>query len=98
MQNEDRNKVVEHFWHNTFARSYLEGENETVHMLKAILIIFIRRKSLTEAAARAESECVNILLPAIYIRSKRFGKKFGSEQLPMWLFVKGCLKHSTQRN
>lgn len=69
-----------------------------MHVLKAILIIFIRGKSFTESAARAESECVNILLPAIYIRSKRFGEKFGSEQLPMWLFVKGCLKHSTQRN
>jgi len=98
MQNEDRRKVVEYIWHNTFARSYSEGENETRCMLKAILIIFIERKSLTEAAASAESECVNILLPAIYFRSKRFGKKFGSGQLPMWLYVKGCLKHSTQRN
>lgn len=61
----------------------MEGENETVHMLKAIVIIFIRRKSLAETAARAKSECVNVLLPVIYIRSKRFGKKFGSEQLPM---------------
>lgn len=98
MHSEGRNKVVEHFWHHPYARSCSEGEKETVHVLKAILIIFIRRKSLTESAARAESECVNILLPAIYIRSKRFGEKFGSEQLPMWLFVKGCLKHSTQRN
>jgi len=98
MQNEVRNKVVEHCWHNAFARPCWEGENESVHVLKAILIIFIKRKSLTESAARAESECVNILLPAIYIRSKGFGKEFGSEQLPMWLFVKGCLKHSTQRN
>lgn len=69
-----------------------------LHMLKAILIIFIRRKSLAKAAARAESECVNILLPPIYIGSKRFGKRSGSEQLPVWLFVKGCLKHSTRRD
>lgn len=49
MQNEVRNKVVEHFWHNAFARPCWEGENESVYALKAILIIFIKRKKASQS-------------------------------------------------
>lgn len=95
MQKEDRNKAAEHFWHNALARPDLEGK---LNMLEVTPIIFIRRKGLTETAAGTESERDNIPLPLICSRSQRFGKKFGPEQLPVWLFVKRCLKHSTQRN